>query len=84
MAKCNCPDKSKCGCKELSGKSKKIKTGGRVTNGRYDHTPQTRKALNKDTRSNRSNLYSFRVKKGQMTPERAAELERRDKKLNFH
>lgn len=85
MANCNCG--GDCNCKKnkgLSGKTKKVKTGGRVTNNRYEHTPQTKKELNNKTKSNRKSLYASRVAKGQMTKERAKELEARDKKLNFH
>ena len=69
---------------KLSGKKKKVKTGGRISNGRYEHTPQTQAALNKDTKANRAANYDNRVAKGQMTKERAAELKERDKNLNFH
>lgn len=69
---------------KLSGKTKKVKTGGRINNGRYEHTPQTQAKLNEGTRANRTANYKNRVAKGQMTQETANKLTERDKRLNFH
>lgn len=79
MANCKCG--GNCNCKK---KKTRIETGARTRNGRYELDGKSKKELNTKVKSKRKGLYADRVKKGQMTKERAKELEARDKKLNFY